>query len=60
MVGFWLFENFYTPDTYSKSERPISDNTFPSDYLPASTTGEIVQHSYFSFSYNEQYEQADL
>jgi endonuclease G len=59
IVGFWLFENFYTPDTYSKSERPIADNAFPSDYLPSSTTGEIVQHSYFSLSYNERYEQAE-
>jgi endonuclease G len=59
MVGFWLFENFYTPDTYSESERSNTNSTFPSGYLPSTTTGDIVQHSHFSLSYNERYEQAE-
>lgn len=59
MLGFWLFENFYTPDTYSKKEHTTEDTSFPSYLLPSSTTDEIVHHSHFSLSYNEPYEQAE-
>ena len=59
VVGFWLFENFYTPSTYSKTTEPISENGFPQDLFPSSTTGEVVHHSYFSLSYNEPFEQAE-
>ncbi|MFD0798791.1 DNA/RNA non-specific endonuclease [Maribacter chungangensis] len=59
MVGFWLFENFYTPDTYSSSKRTSADTAFPTILFPNSTTGEIVHHSHFSLSYNEAYEQAE-
>ncbi|MCB0373497.1 MAG: DNA/RNA non-specific endonuclease [Muricauda sp.] len=57
-LGFWLFENFYTPATYSNpdgtGEDPVS-----MDFLPSSTTGEVVHHEYFSLSYNEPFEQAE-
>lgn len=59
VVGFWLFENFYTPATYSKA---ASDNVFyafPNELLPSSSTGAIVDHAYFSLSYNEPFEQAE-
>ena len=59
VIGFWLFENFYTPSTYSKTSAPVSENGFPQDLLPSSTTGEVVRHSYFSLSYNEPFEQAE-
>jgi endonuclease G len=29
------------------------------DYLPTSTTNQIVRHNYFTLSYNEKYEQAE-
>jgi len=58
LLGFWLFENFYTPNTYSKN-REVAETQFPSDFSPSSTTGEIVRHSHFSLSYNEPYEQAE-
>jgi endonuclease G len=29
------------------------------DYLPTSTTGQIVKHQYYTLSYNEKYEQAE-
>lgn len=29
------------------------------DYLPCRTTNQVVQHQYYAFSYNEEYEQAD-
>jgi len=59
LLGFWIFENFYTPASYSQSERSSGETSFPSDYLPSSTTDDIVHHSYFSLSYNERYEQAE-
>ena len=59
LIGFWLFENFYTPDTYSENKITKSNNAFPEDFYPSSTTDEIVHHSYFSLSYNETYEQAE-
>lgn len=59
IVGFWVFENFYTPSSYSKNRYENKGSTFPVEYLPSSTTGDIVHHSYFSLSYNEPFEQAE-
>lgn len=59
IVGFWLFENFYTPNTYSENSEPVTKNGFPEELYPSSTTGQIVHHSYFSLSYNEPFEQAE-
>ncbi|SIQ88346.1 DNA/RNA non-specific endonuclease [Maribacter ulvicola] len=59
IIGFWLFENFYTPATYSNSKEDITANNFPIELLPMSTTGEIVKHEHFTLSYNEPYEQAE-
>ncbi|TLF46954.1 DNA/RNA non-specific endonuclease [Maribacter aurantiacus] len=59
IVGFWVFENFYTPDTYSRNNDENGASSFPLEYLPSSTTGDIVHHSYYSLSYNEPFEQAE-
>lgn len=59
IVGFWLFENFYTPSTYSTSKEVLKEANFPEKLLPSSTTNNIVHHSYFSLSYNEPFEQAE-
>lgn len=58
LIVFWLVENFYTPSTYSKSSKPgnVEVNT---DFLPSSTTGEVVHHEFYSLSYNEPFEQAE-
>jgi len=58
VIGFWLFENFYTPDTYS-DPNSSGTNFHNTDYLPSSTTGEIVSHQYFTLSYSEPHEQAE-
>ena len=58
IVGFWLFENFYTPATYSSAERPETEKVNP-DLLPSSTTGEVINHNYFTLSYSEPHEQAE-
>ncbi len=58
MVGFWIFENFYTPEHYSSR----ADNTFkteaPSFFVPSST-GQLVKHDHYSLSYSEPHEQAE-
>ena len=59
IVGFWLFENFYTPDTYSDSASIGLKEAIPQNLMPSSTTGAIVEHAYYSLSYNEPFEQAE-
>lgn len=59
IVGFWVFENFYTLDTYSDPENTGLKTDIPPNFLPSSTTGAIVKHRYYSLSYNEPFEQAE-
>ena len=59
VVGFWLFENFYTPDTYSVSSESVPKTVIPEFVIPSSTTGAIVEHEHFMLSYNEPFEQAE-
>ncbi|MEC3964962.1 DNA/RNA non-specific endonuclease [Flagellimonas halotolerans] len=58
VIGFWLFENFYTPATYSNPNGAKGDLVH-TDFLPYSTTGEVVQHAYYTLSYSEPHEQAE-
>ena len=59
VVGFWVFENFYTPDTYSNPEGAGLKTEIPRTLMPESTTGAVVEHSYYTLSYNEPFEQAE-
>lgn len=59
IVGFWLFDNFFTPATYSEIDADRVSNNFPQRFLPTSTTGEVVNHSFYTLSYNEPFEQAE-
>lgn len=59
IIGFWLFENFYTPDHYSEPEGTAVPTVFPVSLLPQSTTEMVVEHQHFTLSYNESYEQAE-
>ncbi len=59
IVGFWLFENFYTPATYSEKSDTTNFDRFPKELLPSSTLGAVIDHIYYSLSYNEPYEQAE-
>ncbi|MEM9647932.1 MAG: DNA/RNA non-specific endonuclease [Bacteroidota bacterium] len=59
VVGFWVFENFYTPDTYSEPVANSAEFLVQSNLLPESTTDQVVEHNYYSLSYNEPYEQAE-
>ncbi len=58
IVGFWLFENFYTPATYSNPNTTETE-LMDFDYLPSSTSGAIVKHEFYSLSYSEPHEQAE-
>ena len=59
MVGFWVFENFYSPDSYSSKSDDNFKTPVPSFIIPYSPTGEQVDHDHYSLSYNEAYEQAE-
>ncbi len=58
IIGFWLFENFYAPATYSNPNAAKGD-LVQTDFLPSSTTGEVVEHAYYTLSYSETHEQAE-
>jgi len=58
IVGFWLFDNFYTPATYSNSDGSSIDLVEP-NLLPSSTTGDVVEHTYYTLSYRESHEQSE-
>ncbi|MFK7934633.1 MAG: DNA/RNA non-specific endonuclease [Saprospiraceae bacterium] len=47
-------------ETEQEDERDQRDSKFSlHDYLPTSTTGQMVQHTYYTFSYNERHEQPE-
>ncbi|MCA0239004.1 MAG: DNA/RNA non-specific endonuclease [Bacteroidetes bacterium] len=73
-VAFWLFNQFSGKKTDepantntstempAKTEQPAeqaSVSKVPENILPASTTGEVVRHTWFTLSYNEDHEQAE-
>ncbi|NDV44250.1 DNA/RNA non-specific endonuclease [Flagellimonas sediminis] len=58
LIAFWLVENYYAPSTYSDPDSPGSVEV-DTNFLPSSTTGEVVHHQFFSLSYNEPFEQAE-
>lgn len=59
VVGFWWFENYYTPATYTAPEGESTKTEIPQTFVPSSTTDVIVKHDHFMLSYNESYEQAE-
>ena len=54
---FGLFSAFVLPKEESKIVSQNHKQSF--DYLPTSTTKQIIKHDYFTLSYNEKYEQAE-
>ena len=59
ILGFWYFDNFYTPNTYSDTATEPLKTDLPNYVLPTSTSGHIVRHNYYTLSYKESYEQAE-
>lgn len=58
VIGFWLFENFYTPASYSNPDSTGAHAIEPG-FLPSSTTGDIIEHEFYMLSYSEPHEQAE-
>ncbi len=62
-----LFVAYYYTETKEKSnptknthtESDYNETELDFNYLPSSTTGQIVHHSSYSLSYNEKHEQAE-
>jgi endonuclease G len=52
-----LFSAFDLLKDNSKIQTQTQKGTF--DYLPTSTTNQIIKHDYYTLSYNEKYEQAE-
>ncbi len=59
LVGYWLFDHLYVPDTYGPAEGDAIKTTIPTYFLPESTTGAIVVHEHYTLSYSESHEQAE-
>lgn len=59
ILGFWLFENFYIPDSYSNPESEVLSIPFDMDYVPSSNQNQLVIHDYYMLSYSEPHEQAE-
>lgn len=56
-ILFGLFSAFIFLNEGVKTDVVSQKKTF--DYLPTSTTNQIVKHDYYTLSYNEKYEQAE-
>ena len=56
-IAFFIYDNYSLEDlkNIGKSKTVIKTD----NYLPTSTTGQIIHHNYYSLSYNEKYEQAE-
>ncbi len=53
---FFMYDNYYFEEI---SEVTNSKKTSTFNFLPTSTTGQIVKHNYYTLSYHEKYEQAE-
>lgn len=59
IVGFWLFDNFYTPASYSSGASGSERSEIPDYIIPSSSEGAVVKHDHYWLSYLEKYEQAE-
>ena len=53
----YLFYPTPSKDENEPNNIQVSESTF--NYLPTSTTNQIISHDYYTLSYNEKYEQAE-
>lgn len=54
-IGFYFYDGFAIENIESAKESNVSNFNF----LPTSTTGQVVHHQFYSLSYHEKYEQAE-
>ncbi len=57
VLSFGLFSAVGFSNVFGKTNIQSQKSSF--DYLPTSTTNQIVKHNYYTLSYNEKYEQAE-
>ncbi len=57
VLGFYLYDHVDFNNLFSKNE-PVYLND-KQNYLPSSTTGQLITHHHYTLSYNEKYEQAE-
>ena len=53
-LGFYVYDN-----SSEKVETPTNTTIQVYNYLPSSTTNQIIHHNFYSLSYNETFEQAE-
>ena len=58
IVALFLYQNNAKKDSDQDGVLDTIDNT-EFNFLPTSTTNQIVEHDYYTLSYNEKYEQAE-
>ncbi|MDP3313399.1 DNA/RNA non-specific endonuclease [Lutibacter sp.] len=54
-TGFYFYDHYYVEKKSSSNTQ--NNSTF--NFLPTSTTKQIIHHQFYSLSYNEKYEQAE-
>ncbi|MDO9275673.1 MAG: DNA/RNA non-specific endonuclease [Lutibacter sp.] len=54
-IGFYFYDGYAFEKQVLTKTVEVSDF----DFLPTSTTGQIIHHQFYSLSYNEKYEQAE-
>lgn len=54
-VGFYIYDNYSLETITSNNNHDVSGF----DFLPSSTTKQLVHHNFYSLSYNEKFEQAE-
>ena len=54
-IGFYFYDGYAFEIPVSTKTVEVSDF----DFLPTSTTGQVIHHQFYSLSYNEKYEQAE-
>lgn len=60
-AGFYIWENYLDKKEHSEFVEETKSNGSNSDfdYLPTSTTDQVVAHAYYSLSYSEKHEQPE-
>lgn len=53
-IGFYVYDNYYAESANEKHSTSTGTN-----FLPTSTTGQIVKHNFYTLSYSEEHEQAE-
>lgn len=63
IIVILLLESLSSPSlenrTTESDKKTQNKQVHPFDYLPSSTTNQIIEHDFYTLSYNEKYEQAE-